>query len=506
MASSLLQGSGVQGSQSQMKCVGPQNDFINTGSSATFFKDVIRKHAMFVMTEVYQPQQNTGCFGKQVNWRLDRNHDLIRKIYFCGILDPIRLRIAANIQTADGLATSPAIVGSNGIIDGPGGIYNRWASWVGGVGAHAIQNVSLEIGNYTFDSLTGELIEIKNATDGTVDKPQDDMIGGCSSASETFYRSLVYQQLYVNLPFWFQESSSQAIPQIALSRHEINVRITFRTALQCMVQCCGYRTDGSDNLNHALTTTNAYHDFTNAATPDIQNAALMISGVHLDTNERALFARNQHEYLINQHQSSGDLSFAAHTSSQTTALRVSFNHPIQRMFWVFLGNEAADAHTWGDWSGGMYLLKPQGAASVTGIAQTLADHSFYTAKLTLNGADRTPFHSAQYFHSVVPNDLGKRIPSAFVYQYSFALDPSGVQSTGTLNGSKIDNMQWSIYRQGIVDYTHAAVNTGVAGTLAVSGHTYYAGTQRQAGNMRMYVINKNGMKYIGGMAGIYFVN
>lgn len=120
--------------------------------------------------------------------------------------------------------------------------------------------------------------------------------------------------------------------------------------------------------------------------------------------------------------------------------------------------------------------------------------------------DRTPFHSAQYFHSVVPNDLGKRIPSAFVYQYSFALDPSGVQSTGTLNGSKIDNMQWSIYRQGIVDYTHAAVNTGVAGTLSVSGHTYYAGTQRQAGNMRMYVINKNGMKYIGGMAGIYFVN
>lgn len=499
MSSTIFTGSGSTAVNTQLGMKGPQDEFTVLGAIDTFFKGSIKKHSNFAIAEVFQIPTVSG-FGLQNLFKLDRAGDAIGKMAYCGVLDPLTLKTVANVAAADVTMGNPG----NGVIDGPGQLNNRWCSWVGQVGYHMFDQIELNIGNYPFYQSRGEFLAAEEDLYGSTDKPMDALIGGSTSMSQAFYQSLHYQYLQVNIPMWFTEHVSKCLPQIALTRHDIQLKLQMKTAANCIVQCNGYRTDGSDNL---LDWTSAGATAYYSNTPTINNVALLVQYYYFDQYERGVMANAEHEFLIQQVQQNGDTTVSLQTAAHSVPIRLIFNHPVSRLLWWFISTEAANAHTWGDWSGGLYKVVPQGAAGTGAGTQLFADHSFFSAQLTFNSQARTPVQIAQFYRDFLASIYSKRIPGSFVYQYGFGIDHNSTDDCGSANMSRLDNVYLNLFRQGITT-TNAAVNTSVAGTFVVdnTAHPLYANTQMAAGTFKVMAKNWNVMKIAGGMAGIYFTS
>ena len=189
-----------------------------------------------------------------------------------------------------------------------------------------------------------------------------------------------------------------------------------------------------------------------AAIAQLQSAALWVDYIYLDTDERRRFAQVSHEYLIEQLQHTG-----AETASTNGQHRLNFNHPVKELVWV---NHTANAANWNDW--------------------TKVD----TCKLQLNGHDRFAERAGSYFSLVQPYQHHTNVPcasadaSANINVYSFALKPEDHQPSGTCNMSRIDN---------------ATLNISIA--AAVAGDV-----------VRIYAVNYNVLRIMGGMGGLAYSN
>lgn len=190
-----------------------------------------------------------------------------------------------------------------------------------------------------------------------------------------------------------------------------------------------------------------------AAIAQLQSAALWVDYIYLDTDERRRFAQVSHEYLIEQLQHTG-----AESASTNGQHRLNFNHPVKELVWV---NHTAAAANWNDW--------------------TKVD----TCKLQLNGHDRFAERDGSYFSLVQPYQHHTNIPintvgdgSANINVYSFALKPEDHQPSGTCNMSRIDN---------------ATLNISIA--AAVAGDV-----------VRIYAVNYNVLRIMGGMGGLAYSN
>ena len=105
-----------------------------------------------------------------------------------------------------------------------------------------------------------------------------------------------------------------------------------------------------------------------------------------------------------------------------------------------------------------------------------AVESFDSCKLQLNGHDRFSERDASYFRLVQPYQHHTRIPSKYVYCYSFALNPEAHQPSGTCNFSRLDNVTLNL--------------KGVKGT----------------GEVLVYAVSNNILRIMSGMGGLAYSN
>ena len=222
-----------------------------------------------------------------------------------------------------------------------------------------IDNVSVEIGGTRVDRHYGDWMKI--ADDIACPAGRRSALNDC--VNKVGSDSRLYR---IPLSFWFCKEPGQALPLIALQYHEVKVNVEFTEAL-----------------------------------PSGAKVSLWVDYVYLDTAERQRFARSQHEYLIEQVQTTGDET----VKEGANKVRLNFNHPVKELLWTT--TDSADA---------LNLSK---------------------AKLQLNGHDRFAERDAAYFKQVqqYQHHTGK----ADAYVYSFALEPEKLQPSGTCNFSRIDN-------------------------------------------------------------------
>jgi hypothetical protein len=131
-----------------------------------------------------------------------------------------------------------------------------------------------------------------------------------------------------------------------------------------------------------------------AATDD--DVELLVGYVYLDSEERKRFAQASHEYLIEQVQTT--------TESIDKKHRLTFNHPCKYLVWDTNGTYDAGK----------------------------------TFKLELNGHDRFAAQEKSYFSQL---QVDRHFENTYenTYVYSFALNPTEHQPSGTCNFSRIDN-------------------------------------------------------------------
>jgi len=105
--------------------------------------------------------------------------------------------------------------------------------------------------------------------------------------------------------------------------HEVKINMDFRNINELVVGLnAAHQRDMNSN------TTNVYDSGIS-----LQNAALWVDYVYLDTDERRRFAQMSHEYLIDQLQFQGTepIQFGASTSYK---FRLNFNHPVKELVWA----------------------------------------------------------------------------------------------------------------------------------------------------------------------------
>lgn len=314
-------------------------------------------------------------------------------------------------------------------------------AWVRKVGVYLIQSAAIDIGGQTVDTQYSEWMHIWNEL--TLDTGKVDgynvMVGNTTTLT-TQAASIASARIYVPLEFWFCRNIGLALPLISLQYHEVRITIVFRSAASL------YITDDGGALT--------------SSTPALTNCNLWIDYIYLDTDERRKFAKGAHEYLIEQVQRTEES-----VSATSYTAKPNFNHPCKFMVFVVQLDSAVatNVNRWIDFTDGSPAY--------------LGGHNLTDAQLKLNNHDRFAVRQNNYFNLVQPYQHFPNIPSTGVYVYSFAINPHEHQPSGTVNFSRIDNVQLTL-------------------TLASSS----------ASKLRIYVMDFNVARLISGLFGLAYSN
>jgi len=120
----------------QLVAYGAQDVYLTGNPQITFFKVVYRRHTNFAMESIENPFNGSPGFGKTVTCTIQRNGDLIYRMYLQATLPKVQL------------ASS----------DGSGAQF-RWLNWAG---HNLVKEVELQIGGQRIDKHYGQWMHIWN--------------------------------------------------------------------------------------------------------------------------------------------------------------------------------------------------------------------------------------------------------------------------------------------------------------------------------------------------------
>ena len=401
----------------QLVAYGAQDIYLTGNPQITFFKVVYRRHTNFACEAIEQTFTGSVDFGRKISATIERNGDLVGKMYLEVNVD---VGHAANGNTK-GLADHNDI--------GNGAASTKYCRRLG----HAlVREVQVEIGGQCIDTHYGEWLELwsqltlsaenlgglRTLIDGNIRDTSQELVdaqGAQLGATKGNKR-----KLYVPLQFWFNRNPGLALPLIALQYHEVKINVFLEDRHNV-----GFSTAGS-----------------------LDDICLYCDFMFLDTDERRRFAQVSHEYLIEQLQYNNIFAVPAAEACGNVELR--FNHPCKEIVWTaqpqILGVTVGDSNK--------PRLHPfeysrQSSGTNTMTTSMLSEHghgldSVVKAKLQLNGHDRFREREGSYFRCVQPyqHHTGGHLQgpdNGFYYVYSFALKPEEHQPSGTCNFSRIDN-------------------------------------------------------------------
>ena len=407
----------------QLVANGKQDVYLTGNPQITWFKMVYRRYTNFAIES--QPMYFDGDpdFGKRLSCLVPRRGDL---------LGPIILEV-----------TLPRIYNSSGVE----------VSYCNSVGHALIEEISIDIGEQEIDKQTGEWMEIWSNLTTTANQRNGfyDMIGKVDSYTTPNLTGGL--KLYIPLRFWFNRNPGLYLPLLALQYHPVRINITLRP-----LQKLFYSTDLITDCNTA-----------SVAAAKISKMMLWGDYVYLDVEERRRFVANTHEYLIEQIQYTPSIAIPPGSTSST--VRIEFNHPCREFIWVIQRDAVTQFHEWFNYS--------SLATSEVGIRKDLLD----TALIQLDGQDRFDARDAGYFRLVQPWQYHTNVPSDdFIYLYSFALRPEDLQPSGSMNASRVDNI-------------NVMVNLIADANLSPA---------RGNASIRVYATNHNIFRVVNGFGGVLF--
>lgn len=425
------------------------------------------------MESIENPFNGAPNFGKKVTCTIQRNGDLIHRVYLQATLPQV------NVLCEDG-----------------SGAQFRWLNWVG---HNLISYVEIEIGGQRIDKHYGDWLHIWNeltqepgkqfgyaAMVGNVPQLVNLIVQGGSNCdnpcfpgepleSETVRSCTPMYTLYIPLQFWFCRNPGLALPLIALQYHEVRVNLEFN----CLQNLC---------FDQSSYTGDPHHIRNRVAQTGLVCASLYVDYIYLDTDERRKFAQVSHEYLIDVLQFTGGESI----TSSSNKLKLNFNHPCKELVWVVQRDSfvSCDDQVTGPWKGQQPFNYSdwwdrsvlESGYSVTMVQGMAGNNPVVTALLQLNGHDRFQVREGCYFNLVQPYQHHTNIPAVGINVYSFALQPEQHQPSGTCNLSRIDNTTL------LLTVSNNAVGLNLSSTV------------------RVYATNYNVLRVMSGMGGLAYSN
>jgi hypothetical protein len=482
---------------------GAQNVLLSGNPDFTYFYKTYKKYAHFAEESVTQsmdgPQDLSYDQPIQVRLKIQRVADLVRDMYFLFDLPDIYCKYIQLPYTL------------------PGGVrteqYNF--AWTTYIGCHIIQEVGFYIAGQKIQGFDGTYMISKAQADldsrsfqkwsrlvGNVPDLFDPANGLYGGGSTGLGYPLVYNSngptgstttppnvnrpsisgrtLQVPLPFWFTESTFEALPLVSLQYQECEVQITLRPINQLyrILDNNGFQVAPGYQYNPSpisLQPENVYYTsvsdisdvtinnfLTDIGTPKPLlntwplNPRIQMTYVYLTDEERAQFSNQPLQYLVRQ---VTIYPFQGLTSRQIVELQT--HNPIERLIIVprrsdslLYRNQVANFSNW------INPLKPpfipiiQNPPNPAGWPPTVNINSA-TGTFVLNGQrsimralavlgdgnllqEEKPL---EYFTQVVPWKYLRGIPDPELLVYPFALSSPTTQPDGTINSSRIKLFQ-----------------------------------------------------------------
>jgi hypothetical protein len=286
------------------------------------------------------------------------------------------------------------------------------------LGYQLIDYIELEIGNQLVQRLTSEWMILWYDLINTYDKMTilDNMVG------------VTQQELYIPLPLFFCRNAGSALPLIALQYHDVKLHIYFKN---------------TENI---------------AFSGDIERCSIWADYIFLDTDERTLFAKKTHEYLIEQVQY---VSTKIDTTKTYYIQDLKFIHPMKELIWVI--------------------------QDVSGDAKYHINRyePIESGNIMINGIERFKKRKGKYFINVqrYEHHTGVGIVDGPLntHIYSFSLYPEDLAPSGTCNFSRLNNV---------------TLNIDLSQLNLISGTVYR--------NLNIYGLNYNILRIMSGMGGLAY--
>jgi hypothetical protein len=434
----------------QLVAYGAQDMYLTGNPQITFFKVVYRRHTNFAMEAIEQSFNGNNNFGSSVSVLITRNGDLINRIYY-----------SAKIKNDNAVSTTPTTA-TNGV------------ALVPYFGQRLLKTIELEIGGQRIDKHYSEWLYIWNELSLSPGKKDGYrlMVGGDAKNRSIFLGPGDSYEIYVPLEFWFCRNVGLALPLIALQYHEVKINITYASASEMVDTAATNYCDAidddelfADNKSTKLLSKNNNNLAGVSTKLQLNDVAMWVDYIFLDTDERRRFAQLSHEYLIEQLQFPGsDTITKSDNANSTKGVRMVFNHPCKELVWTIRSTDSGTY--WNNFSDNSANVYP------------ICENPVLKARIQLNGNDRIAERNGKYFSVVQPYQHHECTPSIYntgINVYSFALKPEEHQPSGTLNMSRIDTSVLS-------------VSSSIAGTISV------------------YAVNYNVLRILSGMGGLAYSN
>ena len=391
----------------QLSANGAQDLYLTGNPQITFFVGVYRRYTNFAIQNIPQYFNGNADFGQKVYCQVDRIGDLINQVF-------LRVKL-------------PSLIPYN-YTDDNGNLIEYY--WINSVGQALIKIIEIEIGGVIIDRQYGLWMQIWSDLTVPVGKRLgfNQMIG--QSENPINLNNNVALNLYIPLYFWFCRNIGLSLPLIAIQSQEVRFNVTFRNYDELIISSNGSKIN-TDNNSLQITQTNLDIDY-----------------IFLEDEERKIFAKNNHQYLIEQLQvyatsltSNGlrqdptDPNKMTRIPDLTQNIFLDFNHPVKELFWIIQNTTVLSSYPYGGNEWFNFSTQSYKNGKVNGTDPMLK------AKILFEGQELFDTKDAIYFRTVIPYQRHTNVPNNFIYVYSFSTNPEDFQPSGSCNFSRIDNQQ-----------------------------------------------------------------
>ena len=477
---------------------GAQNILLSGNPSFTWFYKSYKKYSHFSEESVTQPMDGPQELFTdqpiQVRLKIQRVADLVRDMYlvvdlpdiFCKWIDlnspDVNRAFQYNFNWARYIGCQ---------------LIQQVGFYIGGQkiqefdGTYMIARAQADLTNTQFrkwQALVGDVPELNNpaagiwaggSSSGGYPLVYPDVAGGNVNRPSIFGR-----QLMIPLPFWFTETTYEALPLLALQYQECEVQVTFRPINQLYqvldssgatvapgwqeIPALANQPTNPSYVQSPYTCNNIGMFLTDFGAPEPLiptwplNPRIMATYVYLTDDERKIFANQSLQYLVRQVTS---YSFTI-VSRQLVELRT--HNPINRLVIVPRRSDYPYRNDVGNWSNWPYPSKtpwiapatPYPAYILTGeatgqlIQVAGMPHILQSLRVLGDGNELQEEKPIEYFSQVVPWKYLDGQPDPNLAIYPFGLHSPNPQPDGSLNSSRVRLLQVDLNVQPLLSTTN----------------------------------------------------
>jgi len=472
-----------------MIAYGSQNVILSGNPQMTYYYKIFKRFSHFSMESVTTaldgPNQLRYDQSIQLRTKIQRVGDLLSDVYFSFQIPDIYSRY---ITPGDGIATRSSQ-------------YDFY--WSRFLGAAIIQNVAFFIGGQKIQEFDGTYLLSKAQLEydsdtyakwailvGDTPELTNPALGAYTSASKTGYPtvikdvnaigsqsnrpSIIGQDIHVPLNFWFTDATSQALPLIGLQYQECEIQITLNPAntLYSILDASGYRVgpdfkvDGrqadidlnnpaygvAQDISGQLRNFLVDVDFTTELNTWFLNPRIQSTYVYLSDDERQTFAKQPLTYVFPQVMK---IPFEGiHLNRQTFDLDI--HNPITRFIFSTKRSDSIyrnDFSNYTNWYTYPYAPLKQTASAdpylrtgaTSGLLIPNAQKDIIKhVRILCDGNEIQEQKATDYFSKITPFRYTSGITNAEIPIYTWAITSSKIQPSGSLNASRVKNLQAEI--------------------------------------------------------------